>query len=41
MRKSIEEGFKERNKFLEEPEFASLQSNPDFQMLLKLESRVL
>ena len=41
MRKSIEEGFKERNKFLEEPEFASLQANPDFQMLLKLESRVL
>ncbi len=41
MRKAIEEGFKERNKFLEDPEFALLQSNPEFQMLLKLEARVL
>ena len=41
MRKAIEEGFKERNKFVEEEEFASLQANPDFQLLLKLETRVL
>lgn len=41
MRKAIEEGFKERNKFLEEPEFALLQASPEFQVLLKLEARVL
>ena len=41
MRKAIEEGFKERSKFLEEPEFALLQASPEFQVLLKLEARVL
>ncbi len=41
MRKALEEGFKERQKFVEEPEFAALQENPEFQELLKLQPRVL
>ncbi len=41
MRKALEEGFKERQKFVEEPEFAQLQQNPEFQELLKLQPRVL
>lgn len=41
MRKAIEEGFKEREKFVEEPEFAGLKDNPEFQQLLKMEARVL
>jgi hypothetical protein len=41
MRKALEEGFKERGKFLEEPEFAKLQANAEFQAILKLEARVL
>jgi len=41
MRKAVEEGFKERGKFLEDPEFANLQANAEFQAILKLEARVL
>lgn len=41
MRKAIEEGFKERNKFVEDSEFAALQENAEFQMLLKMETRAL
>jgi tetratricopeptide (TPR) repeat protein len=41
MRKAIEEGFKDKNKFREEPEFALLQELPEFQQLLALEPRVL
>lgn len=41
MRKSIEEGFKERQKFQEEPEFASLRELPEFQQLMTMEVRVL
>ena len=41
MRKSLEEGFKERRKYVEDPEFSVLQENPEFQELLKLEPRVL
>jgi tetratricopeptide (TPR) repeat protein len=41
MRKSLEEGFKDRQKFREEPEFAQLQENAEFQKLLVLEPRVL
>jgi len=41
MRKCLEEGFRERNKFREEPEFAQLQDNEDFRQLLALEPRVL
>lgn len=41
MRKAIEEGFKERNKFMEDSEFTSLRELPEFQQLLKMEVRVL
>ncbi|MFN7924849.1 MAG: tetratricopeptide repeat protein [Bryobacteraceae bacterium] len=41
MRKALEEGFKERQRFVEDPEFAGLQQVPEFQELLKLEPRVL
>jgi len=41
IRKSIEEGFKDRDKFSKEPEFASLKELPEFQELLKMEPRVL
>ena len=41
MRKSLEEGFKERDKFQTEPEFAKLQDLPEFKQLLVSEPRVL
>lgn len=41
MRKAIEEGFKERQKFAEEPEFTSLRALPEFDQLMKMENRVL
>ena len=41
MRKSIEEGFKEKKKFQEDPEFAKLRDLPEFKELLALEPRVL
>jgi tetratricopeptide (TPR) repeat protein len=41
IRKAIEEGFKERNRFLEDPEFASLKDNPEFKQLMTQEPRVL
>jgi tetratricopeptide (TPR) repeat protein len=41
IRKALEEGFKERNKFLEDPEFASLKDNPEFKQLMAQEPRVL
>jgi tetratricopeptide (TPR) repeat protein len=41
IRKSLEEGFKEREKFKEDPEFAKLQELPEFQQLMALEPRVL
>jgi tetratricopeptide (TPR) repeat protein len=41
MRKAIEEGFKEREKFREDPEFAQLKDNAEFMQLLVLEPRVL
>ena len=41
MRKALEEGFKDKNKFREEPEFARLQDLPEFQQLLAMEARVL
>jgi tetratricopeptide (TPR) repeat protein len=40
IRKSIEEGFKERKKFLEDAEFAPLRELPEFKELMALESRV-
>lgn len=41
IRKALEEGFKERDKFQKEPEFAVLQELPEFQQLMTLEPRVL
>jgi tetratricopeptide (TPR) repeat protein len=41
MRKALEEGFKEREKFETDPDFALLKDLPEFQELLKLEPRVL
>lgn len=41
MRKSIEEGFKEKKKYLEESEFAGLRKLPEFEEIIKLEPRVL
>jgi tetratricopeptide (TPR) repeat protein len=41
LRKALEEGFRERNKLKEDPEFAALQENPEFQQLLAMEPRVL
>jgi tetratricopeptide (TPR) repeat protein len=41
IRKSLEEGFKDRQKYLEEPEFAGLKDNPEFQQLMAQAPRVL
>jgi len=41
IRKALEEGFKERDKFAKEPEFAGLRELPEFKELLTLEPRVL
>jgi tetratricopeptide (TPR) repeat protein len=41
IRKSLEEGFKDRKLYLEEPEFESLRSTQEFKDLMALEPRVL
>jgi tetratricopeptide (TPR) repeat protein len=41
LRKALEEGFKERKKLQEDPEFAALRDLPEFKELLTLEPRVL
>jgi tetratricopeptide (TPR) repeat protein len=41
VRKALEEGFTERNKFLEDPEFTVLHDNVEFQQILKSDPRVL
>ena len=41
LRKSIEEGLKDKLKMLDQPEFAGLKETPEFKMLLTLEPRVL
>ncbi len=41
VRKALEEGFKERNKLTEDPEFQALRDTPEFKELLTLEPRVL
>jgi tetratricopeptide (TPR) repeat protein len=41
MRKAIEGGFKEKDRFLNEDEFLSIRTHPDFEILMKMESRVL
>jgi hypothetical protein len=41
IRKALEEGFKDRQKFIDEPEFAALKGNPEFVELMKKEQREL
>jgi tetratricopeptide (TPR) repeat protein len=41
LRKALEEGFKDRDKLKEEPEFAGLQQLPEFQELLAYQPKVL
>jgi len=41
IRKALEEGFHERKKLLEDPEFVSLRKLPEFQELLAMEPKVL
>ena len=41
MRNAIEEGFKDRKKFQEDPEFVKIRDLPEFKELLALEPRVL
>lgn len=41
IRKALEEGFKDRDKFLKEPEFAGLQEDPEFKLLMATEQKVL
>lgn len=41
IRKSLEEGFDERKRFMEDPEFTTLRGNQEFQALMKSEPRVL
>lgn len=41
MRKALEEGFKDRAKFAEDSDFHGLKELPEFQALLKLETRAL
>lgn len=41
IRKALEEGFKEKKRFMEEPEFANLRELPEFQQLMTMETRVL
>ncbi len=41
IRKSLEEGFKEREKFLKEPAFALLRDDPEFKKLMETEQKVL
>ncbi len=41
LRKALEEGFRERDKLPETPEFTTLHTLPEFQALMKLDPRVL
>ena len=41
IRKALEEGFKEREKFKEEPEFVGLREDPEFKQIMGLEQKVL
>jgi tetratricopeptide (TPR) repeat protein len=41
VRKALEEGFKDRDKFNQDPEFQALRDMPEFRELLTLEPRVL
>ncbi len=41
MRKALEEGFKDRQHFIDDPEFSTLRKLPEFQQLLAMQPRVL
>jgi tetratricopeptide (TPR) repeat protein len=41
IRKALEEGFKDREKFLKDPEFMVLREDPEFQQLMAAEQKVL
>jgi tetratricopeptide (TPR) repeat protein len=41
IRKAIEEGFKERDRFEKDPEFAGLHDDPEFKKLMEMEQKVL
>jgi tetratricopeptide (TPR) repeat protein len=41
MRKCLEEGFKDKKKFEEEPEFAGLHDDPEFQQIMSMELKAL
>jgi hypothetical protein len=41
LRKALEEGFREKQKVADAPEFGTLRALPEFQALLKLDPRVL
>ena len=41
LRKALEEGFKEKKRLIEEPDFALLQNNDEFKLLLATEHKVL
>ena len=41
VRKALEEGFRERNKFMEDPEFEALRQTDEFKELMAMEPRVL
>ncbi len=41
VRKALEEGFEERKRFMEDPEFTTLRTNAEFQQIMKSEPRVL
>ena len=41
MRKCLEEGFKEREKFMKEPAFAALREDPEFKRIMAEEQKVL
>lgn len=41
IRKALEEGFKEREKFMKDPEFATLRENVEFKQILAMEHKAL
>jgi hypothetical protein len=41
VRKALEEGFKEPDKFTKDPEFAVVRDNPEFKVILAGEHKVL
>ena len=41
IRKSLEEGFKDRSKFQHDPEFALVRNNPEFKSILSAEQKIL